>query len=80
MGRKKIISPSPVKRKKVDWNRLWMAAKTVFETSGRDRQRAVLENFKDQKEEICRVLGIVSEADLARIQRQIETSDSMKGK
>jgi len=76
--RTKIVNAS-ARKKKTDWAKLWSSAVTTFEVAGMDRQKAVLENFRDQKEEICRVLNIVSEADLARIQRRIEQSN-MKGK
>jgi hypothetical protein len=44
----------------------------MYEVAGMDRHKSMLDNFKDQKEEICRVFNVVSEADLARMQRQIE--------
>jgi len=81
MGHKnRIVNPSPARKQKADWTKLWQLAKATFKSAEMDRQHAILENFKDQKEEICRVLNIVSEADLARIQRQIEQTDGMKGK
>lgn len=77
----KIVSPSTStrQRQQTDFARLWQIAKVTFKAAGMDRQYAVLENFKDQKEEICRVLNIVGEADLARIRRQIEQVE-LKGK
>jgi hypothetical protein len=75
----KLTNPSKKKNQKIDWNLLWSNAKKTFESNGMDRYKAILENFKNQKEEICRVLSIVSEADLARIRRQVEQS-STKGK
>ncbi len=73
MMTQKIINLSKNK-KRVDWNKLWSSAKRTYEITGMDRQKAILENFKDQKEEICRVLGIVSEADLVRIRAKTEQS------
>lgn len=70
--RNKIVTSSPGKKCKADWGKLWSSARSAFELAGMDRQQAVLENFRGQKEEICRVLNIISEADIARIQRRIE--------
>lgn len=54
--------------------------RSAYELAGMDRQKAMLDNFKDQKEEICRVLNVVSDADLARMQRRIaEQTKRMKG-
>lgn len=71
-NRTKIVNLPSNKNKKTDWHRLWSNAKITFEMAGMSRHQAVLENFKDQKEEICRIFNIVSEADLARVKRQIE--------
>jgi hypothetical protein len=83
MGRKQqriVILPSANKKKSVNWNILWMKLRVVYEAAGMDRHKAVLDNFRDQKEEICRVLNVVSEADLARIQRQLtEQVNQTKG-
>ena len=79
---KKIVNPSPsAKTGKTDWNQLWAGAKFAYDSAGMDRHRAILENFGNQKEEICRVLNIVSQADLVRLRRQIaERVNQTKGK
>lgn len=76
----KIVNSPPKTSKglKTDWNKLWLSAKRTFEIAGMDRQKAILENFGGQKEEICRVLNIVSEADLVRVKNQIEKSTEGK--
>lgn len=80
MKKRRIVTPSPAKKKPVDWNKLWLGVKSIYEAAGMDRQKAVLENFRDQKEEICRSMNVISEADLARIQRQVsEQMDKVKG-
>jgi hypothetical protein len=78
--KQKIIVPSPANRATVDWNNLWSRLRSVYSFAGMDRQTAVLDNFRDQKEEICRIMNVVCEADLARVQRQItEQSNQVKG-
>ncbi len=81
MNRKpRIVAPSPAKKQPADWGRLWAGMRSAYELAGMDRQKAMLDNFKDQKEEICRVLNVVSDADLARMQRRIaEQTKRMKG-
>lgn len=76
----KIVNSSPGtgKKQKTDWNKLWSSARMAFDAAGLDRQKAILDNFAGQKEEICRTLNIVSMADLTRIQRRIEAGT--KGK
>ena len=58
--------------KKIDWDMLWARAYSIFSSFGVNRQVAVLENFKNKKETICRILGIVKDTDLTRIHQKLE--------
>jgi hypothetical protein len=67
------IPKTPTKQK-TNWDALWSSAKAAFEAAGMPRQKAILDNFGHQKEKICRILNIVSFADVTRIQRRINGS------
>ena len=68
------ISNSIRNKSKTDWDHLWSNAKTMLSAAGMDRQKAVFDNFSSQKEEICRTMGIISMADVSRIQRRMEAA------
>ena len=57
--------------KQVNWNKLWSGLSEIYEVAGMKRKKAVLDNYIDQKEVICRKLGVVCEADIVRISRKI---------
>jgi hypothetical protein len=53
------------------WEKLWKRLRDVYVLAGKDRHVAVLDNHSNRKEAICRKLGVVSDADISRIGRQI---------
>jgi hypothetical protein len=57
---------------KPDWNSLWRKTAAVYTAAEMPRMRAVLDNFKNDKERILRALGIISEADVLRVKKQLE--------
>lgn len=58
-------------RQGTDWDKLWKRLREVYLVAGQDRQVAVLDNHADRKEEICRKLGVVSDADVGRIGKEV---------
>ena len=59
-------------KKAVNWTKLWRDLRTSFLLYGKPRQAAVLDNFRESKEKICRRLGVVTPADVSRITQQIK--------
>jgi hypothetical protein len=43
----------------------------VYTVTGQERKKAVLVNHSDKKEMICRKLGVVCEADIDRIAKNL---------
>ena len=54
-----------------DWNALYRRLENIYTLSGRDIQKAVLQNHANRKATICRRLGVVSEADIIRIANKL---------
>jgi len=57
-------------KKKPDFKSLWSEAVKSAKDSGDARLAAVLENFINKKEYICRRLGIISSVDVYRVKRE----------
>jgi hypothetical protein len=57
--------------KQANWNKLWSNLSDIYSVAGMQRQKAILDNHIDQKEKICRKLGVVCEADIVRISNKI---------
>jgi hypothetical protein len=66
-------SIKPVRSKKMDFNKLWKRLRTVYETAGKVRNVAVLDNFQHDKESICRRLNVVCDADVNRIADELKS-------
>jgi hypothetical protein len=64
--------------KQVNWNKLWSNLSDIYSAAGMQRQKAVLDNHIDQKEKICRKLGVVCEADIVRISNKISPTLTRK--
>jgi len=56
-----------LKRRPPDWTRLHSALRSAYASAGASRMVAAVDNHSDRKEHICRKLGVVSLADVARI-------------
>jgi hypothetical protein len=52
---------------------LWKRLRTVYSSSGKNRNVAVLDNHEDRKEFICRRLGVVCDADINRISASLKS-------
>jgi hypothetical protein len=63
-----------IRQPKVDWAALWSQLRHVYVVYGKDRHVAVLDNFKDSKEIICRRLGVVKSMDVVRVSNKLESS------
>jgi len=50
-----------------NWNELWKRLRDIYYVAEKPRHAAVLENFKNNKESICRRMGIISDADIVRV-------------
>lgn len=57
-----------------DWGSLYDGLCTAYRAAGNDRMLAAMENFRDRKETICRKLGVVSDADVARVAARMRKS------
>jgi len=65
-------SPSP------DWNKLHSSLRDVYVSAGAERMTAVVDNHREKKETICRQLGVISPADVARVARELRRSEIRK--
>ena len=59
-------------KKAPNWNELYTRLKNIYSQFGYNRKVAVLDNYQHQKEKICRKLGVISNADLSRISRDLK--------
>lgn len=50
-----------------DFPVLFDRLRTVYISAGKERHTAVLDNFQNRKEAICRKLGVIRPADIERI-------------
>lgn len=57
--------------KKPDFQSLWTRLRAAYESAGRGRDVAVLDNFQNRKEMICRKLGVVCAADVDRVSARV---------
>ncbi len=55
------------RKRQPDWGRLHASLGHAYSAAGATRMKAVVDNHSDRKESICRKLGVVSGADVARI-------------
>lgn len=62
--------------KSKSWPALWESLRRTYEAAGLPRKVAVLDNHRDSKEAICRRLGVVSEADVARVAESLRRRGS----
>lgn len=60
-------TPTKVTQIKSNWNSLWERLRDLYYIAEKPRYAAVLENFRNSKEHICRKMGVVSHADIARV-------------
>jgi hypothetical protein len=58
-----------------NWNELWKRLRDVYYVAEKPRHVAVLENFKNSKESICRRMGIISDADIARVANKLRPKE-----
>lgn len=63
-------------RSRADFPRLWSRLRATYSAAGKTRKVAVLDNFRDRKEHICRRLNVVSESDVNRIAKDLESRKS----
>lgn len=61
-------------RNRPNWSDLWSRLRVVFTIAGKKRDVAVLDNFKDRKESICRKFNVVCRADVLRISTELKNS------
>jgi hypothetical protein len=59
---------------KQEWTRLHSALRDTYSSLGLQRMVAVLDNFADKKEVICRRLGVVCNSDISRIVKGLKKS------
>ena len=64
-------------RSNPNWNKLWNRLRETYRLSGKHRYVAVLDNFIDSKEIICRKLGVICELDVNRINNKFEKQHKM---
>jgi len=57
---------------RTDFRTLWSRLRAAYSLAGRTRMVAVLDNFKDRKETICRRLNVVCDADVNRISESLK--------
>jgi hypothetical protein len=57
---------------KQNWNELWRKVRDIYSLADKTRSVSVLDNFKNHKENICRRMGIVSDADVARLLSRVK--------
>jgi hypothetical protein len=65
-----------VKRKRPNWDQLWRRLRETYRLFDKPRNVAVLDNFSETKERICRKLGVVSDLDINRISSKIKAEKS----
>jgi hypothetical protein len=59
----------------VNFGALWTRLMTMATKAEDDRMKSTLMNHENQKERICRRLGVVSEADVRRIEASFRRRD-----
>ena len=69
-----------IKRKTPNWRDLWNRLRTTFAIAGRERDVAVLNNYGNRKEHICRRLNVVCPADVIRIGAELKKRTSLASK
>jgi hypothetical protein len=69
-----------IKRTKPNWRDLWNRLRTAFAIAGRKRDVAVLDNYGNRKEHICRRLNVVCPADVVRIGAELKKRSSLASK
>ena len=62
-----------------DWGKLHSALVDVYASAGAKRMKAAVENHSDKKEQICRRLGVVSNADVSRVAAELRRSKIREG-
>lgn len=67
-----------LKKRPPDWNRLHAALRSAYSAAGAVRMVAAVDNHADRKEHICRKLGVVSLADVARIAAAVQGRQARK--
>lgn len=61
-------------QRKSDWNALFESLRSVYRKADQQRMVAALDNHKENREAICRKLGVVCEADVSRIASSLRKS------
>lgn len=74
MNPHRISSKVITRTKDVNWSELWNQLRATYILADKHRQVAVLDNFKDNKEVICRRLGVVSGMDIIRISNKLKSN------
>jgi len=64
--------PSKIGKHVSNWNDLWKKLRELYQITERPRNIAVLDNFKDEKESICRKMGVVSPTDIVRMAEKLK--------
>ncbi len=59
--------------KSINFTKLWERLKVEIELLGDQRLKAVVSNHEQRKEYICRKLGIISDADINRLTKQLRS-------
>jgi hypothetical protein len=60
---------------KSSWNELWKKLRELYYIAEKPRHAAVLENFRNNKESICRRMGVISDADVVRVTSKLRPKD-----
>jgi len=55
-----------------NWNQLFSKLEMVYKLNGKTRDVSVLNNFRNHKENICRKLGVICDADVTRISSKLK--------
>ncbi len=63
-----------------NWRDLWSRLRTAFAIAGRKRDVAVLDNYGNRKERICRKFNVVCPADVVRIGAKLKKKSSLTSK
>lgn len=64
-----------------DFRTLWSRLRATYSLAGLPRMVAVLDNFQNKKEVICRKLNVVCDSDVNRVSRELKSrkKDSVLG-